>query len=93
MPGVETFRGISRSAALRPIRGLRWDSFQYDETLGADLARLYNDRVDALRYAFSYIGIPISKPKSDTWHIFLNNWAQVGLQHERRTYCQLLLSA
>lgn len=27
----------------------------------------------------------------DTWPEFLTNWAQIGLAHQRRVYCQPLL--
>jgi len=96
MPGDDTFLGISRSVEpSERLRGLRWDSVQYDEAqIWADLARFYDERNAHFRYGLAYTGIPVNKPESvDTWHIFLDNWAQIGLQHERRTYCQALLSA
>lgn len=52
-----------------------------------DSLRSY-DRIDAMLY--SYRG-PSARP--DTWPTFLDNWSQIGLQHERASLCQPLLGA
>lgn len=66
------------------LRGLPWDRAVVDECI--QYSRRFGLGLD-------HSGMPITRAKPDTWPTFLDNWSQIGLQHERASLCQPLLGA
>lgn len=81
---------IPRERAPERIRGLSYDTMVHDE------CRVYDERASAALYAYQWSGIPTTRPSpafETQWAAFSGNWLAIGQQHERRVYCQPLLSA